>query len=314
MADLTTRRLVALLGYLKPNTTMDIADLAERVGTDAASLASDLMTLALCGVPPFYPGDCMPLIVEDGRVTVFGELPALAGAVRLSAGEAAALASALQAAGFPADDDLTSRLLAASATRAFDAAELEHTIRTLHAEHSGEVYRTIAAALADHEVLLIEHVRSGSDETSVREVEPVSLFAERGAWYLTAWCRSAGDWRTFRVDRVRSAKGTGERFDPRRMPEGEAGAAAALRAFASDGLPTATLRFAPTERFDEREWPGGRVAETGDDGTVLVEVPYAGNDWLARRVVARLGTVEAVAPAEMRARVAELARQELSQL
>lgn len=314
MADVAARRLVALLGYLKPGATIEIADLAARTGVSAASLASDLMTLAMCGVPPFYPGDCMPLIVEDGKVHVFGELPALSGAVRLSPGEAAALATALQAAGFPAGDDLTSRLLEASAARAFDAAALEHSIRTLHAEHASDVYRVLATALAEHTVVTVDHLRSGTDEITSRDIEPASIFAERGAWYVSAWCRSAGGWRTFRLDRIRSAKATGERAPgPSARPQAPA-TVAGPHAFAADGLPIATLRFAPDEPFDEREWPGGRVASTEADGSLVAEVPYAGNSWVARRVVARLGAVEVVAPTELRSAVAAMAREELARL
>jgi hypothetical protein len=43
-------------------------------------------------------------------------------------------------------------------------------------------------------------------------------------------------------------------------------------------------------------------------------VPFAGTDWIARRVVARLGNVEALEPAEVRSAVGVLARTELARL
>lgn len=310
MADTTARRLIALLGRLTPDSTLRISDLAEQIGVTEAQLAADLLTLATCGVAPYQPGDLMPLIVEDGIVHVFGELPAVPGGVRLSAAEARALAGALQAAGFPADDELTLRLLDASASVHFDATEIEHTVRTATAVHAGDVYLTLSASMETCEVVRIEYLKSGADEGSSREIEPVSLFAERSAWYVTAWCRKSGAWRTFRLDRIRAAGLTGERFDPSRRADTPSGGTA----IRLDGLPVATLRFEPGADFTEREWPGGRVTATGDDGTLTVSLPFGGTDWIARRVVARLGEVEAVAPDEVRAAVRELAASERERL
>jgi hypothetical protein len=43
------------------------------------------------------------------------------------------------------------------------------------------------------------------------------------------------------------------------------------------------------------------------DGSTIAEVPFAGTAWLGRRVVARLGSVEVIGPAEARTVVAEMA-------
>ncbi len=298
----TARRLVALVGHLKKGAVLRISDLAEEVGVSEAVLASDLETLSVCGVAPYYPDDYIPLVIQNGLVYVSGEVPALRGPVRLGAGESRALASALQAAGFTADDELTARLMAAAAPADFDAEELERTIRSATATHQSETYGALARGIQGNGVVRIEYVRAGTEESSCREVEPATLFAERGAWYLTAWCRSSDDWRTFRVDRIRSAGLTGDVFTPRE------GAPSGAEAFRSEGLPAATLRFTDGERFDEREWPGGRVTSTSDAETIA-EVPYGGTEWIARRVVARLGRVEVVEPQSVRAAVRELAAQ-----
>ena len=151
----------------------------------------------------------------------------------------------------------------------------------------------------------LEYLKAGGEESSIRDTEPVALFAERGAWYLTAWCRTAGDWRTFRVDRIRSATVTEERFVARTRETDIPGSA-----FSTRDLPCATLRFSAGEQFTEREWPGATVVEEHAGGELVVDVPYAGTDWIARRVVARLGAVEALGPAEVRSAVRTLAAAE----
>lgn len=298
-----TRRIVALLGMLKPDTRIAISELAAAVGASEAELASDLETLSMCGVAPYDPGCLVPLFVDEGFVEVYGELPANLGSVRLSQAEASAVAEALQAAGFSADDELTARLLAAAASAHFDAAELERTIRTAAASHAGEVYAALAQASANGAIVRIEYSSGGTGAPHAREVEPAALFLERDAWYLVAWCRSAGAWRTFRLDRIVSAGLTGETFEP-----GEHGPVPDSRvAFDTSGLPTARLRFAADEPFHEREWPGSKLVAEDADGSAEAEVPYAGTAWIARRVVSRLGRVEAVAPEEVREAVSDLA-------
>lgn len=295
------RRLVALLGRLRRDTRFNINDLASELGTTADELASDLESLSMCGVFPYDPWGMVPLILEGDEVVVFGEMPAVTGAIRLSAAEASALASALQTAGFTADDPLTGRLLQASAA-SFDAEKLEHTLRSAIATHEVGVYETIANAVREHRVVEIEHVSGARGEAACRRVEPLRLFAERGAWYVSAWCHKAGDRRTFRVDRILAAHVTGAHFDPTLR-----GAAQdAADAFSAEGLPVARLRFAPGEDFSDRDWPGATATEQAD-GSMVADVPYAGTAWIARRVVSRLGAVTVEEPREVREAVAQLA-------
>jgi proteasome accessory factor C len=301
------RRLIALLGRLREGTRVPLAVLAAELGSTPAALATDLETLSVCGIAPYTPMELVPVFVDDGVVEVWGAMPAMRGPVRLSPAEAAALAAALGAAGFPADDPLSAKLLEA-ASAAFDAEELARTLRTESTPHESATFEALAAGISAHEVLAIAYQREGAEEPTLRRVEPLQLFADRGVWYLSAWCRKAGAFRTFRIDRVRAVEPTGEQFDPQARGD----ASLAPFAFASDGLPMARLRFARGEEFSEREWPGARVAETRADGELVVDVPYAGTDWIARRVMARLGGVEAVSPAVVRDAVATLAREELA--
>jgi len=302
------RRLIALLGRLEAGSRISLAALAAELDTTSADLATDLETLSVCGIAPYSPMELVPVMVEGDVVEVWGSIPAMRGPVRLSPAEAGALAAALSAAGFAADDPLSAKLLTASSA-AFDAEELARTLRTGTATHDSATFEALAAGIAEHEVLAIAYQREGAAAPGVRTIEPLQLFADRGAWYLSAWCRKAGGYRTFRVDRIRGVGPTGEQFD-----SAQRGDALTLEAFSPEGLPLARLRFAATEELSEREWPGARLAEENADGSLLVDVPFAGTDWIARRVVARLGAVEALAPEVVRAAVLTLAREELARL
>jgi predicted DNA-binding transcriptional regulator YafY len=226
------------------------------------------------------------------------------GPVRLSLAEAEALSAALSAAGFSADDPLNVKLAAASSA-SLDARELARTLHTETAKHDVGVFEALAAATRDHEAVVLDYQRDGASFPHERTVEPLQLLADRGAWYLSAWCREADDFRTFRIDRIRGIRQTGERFDPGARGISGLGSAA----FLAEGLPVARLRFAVADDYVEREWPGSRLVERSAQGAGLVDVPFAGTDWIARRVVARLGQVEVVEPQSVRQAVAELARE-----
>jgi len=302
----SARRLIALLGQLTPGMSVPVKGLAESLGTTEAQLADDLGTLCVCGIAPYGPDQMLDVFVEDGMLEVYTALPAVRGPISLSPSEAQALAAALAAAGFSARDPLARRLLDAAAS-SFDGEALEQTLRTTIATHESTVFEILAAAALGREAVSISYQSEGTAEPSDRIIEPQQLFAERGAWYVAAWCRTADGIRTFRVDRVRKATATGEHFDRVTVVERDA----APTAFAPEGLPVARLRFAAVEAFVSRDWPGGHVVSAEEDGTTIADVPFSGTEWIARRVTGRLGRVEALAPVHVRDAVATAARAEL---
>lgn len=294
------RRLLALLPALRAGETLLVADLAARVGATVAETAADLTTLGFCGIPPFTPDDLIELDISDGEVRVFLGPPALERPLRLSPREARAVATALQSAGAGPDDPLVARLIAASGTTGPD--ELARTVRAAVGPGGvTHVYRVVAGALERREKVLLTHLGGGRETCTRRLVHPHRLFNERGAWYLAGFCEHAGEERTFRLDRVGEAEATGE---PVTVPESPADLGASPDFI---GLPVAEVMFAPGADLDPRDWPG-TTFDRQDDGSVLAHVPTASAEWLARRVVARLGEAEVLSPPEVRATVADLAR------
>ena len=290
--------MIAILHLLERDTELSLNAIAETIGATPAETAADLEMLSCCGIGEFSDA-LVPLYVEDDEstVVVFGDLPSLDRAVRLSCAESQALVAALQAAGYPDDDPMTVKLLEAAAPQ-IDPEMLSQVVRTA-ASPAGEVLRTVSLALEQKRRLEIVYHGVGRDEARRRVVEPMELLSDRGSWYLEAFCLEAASLRTFRVDRIREARMLEEPVSERELtPAGTA--------FAVAGLPMATVRLEPGEAVSDREWPGVRVIETSPDGGVTVEVPYSGTGWIARQVAARLGRAEVVDPAEVREAVVKL--------
>jgi predicted DNA-binding transcriptional regulator YafY len=70
----------------------------------------------------------------------------------------------------------------------------------------------ILEGLSGKSVLEMEYLSFEKEELTVRKIEPVGIYFSFGQWYLIAWCRLREAYRTFRVDRAKSVKPTGEIF------------------------------------------------------------------------------------------------------
>jgi predicted DNA-binding transcriptional regulator YafY len=81
-------------------------------------------------------------------------------------------------------------------------------------EVNAEVLSDLGAAAGAHRRVRITHRAPGGGETT-RNVDPYGVVFHGGKWYLVGYDHLRVDLRTFRVDRIRSAVATGERFPPR---------------------------------------------------------------------------------------------------
>ena len=83
---------------------------------------------------------------------------------------------------------------------------------------SGQKYlTTIMEAMLENAVLTIEYRKYLSAETDIRTIRPYALKEFQKRWYTVAYSESAGDLRTFALDRIAGIRRTGERF---KMPAG----------------------------------------------------------------------------------------------
>jgi len=298
--------MLALLPYLRAHEPVSLNALAAATGATPRQVAEDLTLLTFCGVPPFSPYDMVDLMIDGDTVEVYMAPPALERPVRLSPAETRALVAALETAGHEPDDPLVTKLLA-SVSAPLDAEALMAVVRAGSAAGIRDTYETLAEALEAAAAVEIDYFTASSGLHSTRIVHPHSLRNERGAWYLSAFCRSAGEVRTFRVDRIRSARPTGEHFEkPAPPPPGSVAPRGA-------DLPSATLLLRAGAPFrEERDWPGATFAERAN-GDIEASVPYSSPSWVARRVAAGLGAIEVLGPDEVRQAVCETAGAALRQ-
>jgi proteasome accessory factor C len=161
-----------------------------------------------------------------------------------------------------------------------------------------EIAAVVSRAIAARRLLSFEYYKENEDEFTTRVVEPYALINGREGWYLASFDPSRGDVRHFRLDRIKSATVTDDTFDPR--PDVDP--AADVDGWPRTGEVPASRRARVWISPERARWAREErtvVAEL-DDGSVIVELGFAGVDWLAREVLKEAGDAVVLEPDDAR--------------
>jgi proteasome accessory factor BC len=157
-----------------------------------------------------------------------------------------------------------------------------------------DLVSTFSDAIRDRRLVEIEYMKEGEKQPTTRVVEPYQLERELPNWYLHAFDRGSEASRSFRLDRIRSAKKLRERFE--RRPEFDP------QRFG--GTQTVRIWYSP----QVARWEVERGATPLADGSAVQEKP-AGVDWLVAEILSYRGEAAVLEPAELRKRVATRAKE-----
>jgi predicted DNA-binding transcriptional regulator YafY len=154
--------------------------------------------------------------------------------------------------------------------------------------------RTLSEAAEKRRVVELEYLKEGEESPSLRRVEPYTIERELPVWRVHTWDRTVDGARTFRLDRMRSARITDESFDPR------------------DGFDPSYLRNPRVARLlhstTVARWKIERGARSLTDGSAIADVPYKTEEWLISEVFADGGETIVLGPQRVRDVVAKRAR------
>ncbi len=164
----------------------------------------------------------------------------------------------------------------------------------------------LSSAIAERRLLWFEYYKENEDEFSTRLVEPYALINGREGWYLASFDRSRKSVRHFRLDRIKSATVTDESFEPR--PEIDP--AADVDGWPRTGEVPASRRALVWISPERARWAreDRTVVAESADGAVVVELSFAGLDWLVREVLKEAGDAVVLEPQDARALVRESAQ------
>jgi proteasome accessory factor BC len=299
-------RLVTLASVLieagRRGELLDAAELCERLQISDRELREDIDVL---NVVSFGGGTYVLYaeVLDDGTVEVDPEPYAdnFARPARLLPVEAKALVAAIDLIG----EHLPEGSLTSAREKIVAALGEDPTERGLQVADTGgddsAIARVVSAAISGSRLLRLDYYKPNEDEFVQRTVEPYALMNGREGWYVASFDPARDDVRHFRLDRIRNAELTEERFT--RRPEVDP--AADVDGWPRTGEVTAS-RIARVWVSPERaRWAREerRVHRELADGSVIVELPFKGVDWLVREVLAEGGDAAVLEPGDARAAV-----------
>jgi proteasome accessory factor C len=247
-----------------------------------------------------FGGGCYTVYAElrDGSVHVDKELwgDTFRAAPRLTPLEARAIRLALEYVGpmIAADAHTPLSRVRKKLEETFGQFELAQTPEPHVVTEEVDLVSRLARGMRERRLVEIEYQKEVDSEPSTRLVEPYSLERQLPNWYVHTWDRTSDGARSFRLDRMRSAKLTRERFEAR------------------EGFEPTRLRDARTAKLlfdpDIARWAIERGGRLLTDGSAVRDVPVGSDEWLESEVLSLRGEAILLEPSELRHAIAARAK------
>ncbi len=161
-----------------------------------------------------------------------------------------------------------------------------------------DVARRISKAIAQRKLIELEYYKENEDELTSRTVEPYALTNGREGWYVASFDPARDGVRHFRLDRIKEVSITGQKFKPRPEVDPAAEVDGWLRTGEVPASAMARVWVSPERARWARE--ARRVVGECRDGAVIVELSFAGVDWLVREVLKEAGDAAVIEPEDAR--------------
>jgi predicted DNA-binding transcriptional regulator YafY len=279
---------------------VSIAEVRERLQLSEEELREDLSVL---NVVNFGGGSYVlyaEIMEEEGQIEVDPEpysdnfdRPA-----RLLPVEAKALVAAIDLIG----EHIPEGSLASARNKivaALGEDPMEQGLQVAHATtNDSEVARVVSRAIVERKLIELDYYKENEDEFSLRRVEPYALTNGREGWYVATFDPEKHAMRHFRLDRIRRAEVTEETFEQRAEVDPAAEVDGWLRTGEVQASRTALLWVSPERARWVREQR--RVVQERSDGSIVVELSFAGTDWLVREVLKEAGDAAVLEPEDAR--------------
>jgi proteasome accessory factor C len=182
----------------------------------------------------------------------------------------------------------------------FGQFELSQTPEPQVGLEEEDLVKTLSQAIRERKLVEIEYQKEGEETWSQRTVEPYALERALPNWRVHTWDRTRDAERSFRLDRMRTAKLTTNSFEPR------------------EGFDPHEFRDARVARIlyspDLARWQVERGGTLLRDGSALREVRVGSEEWLVAEVVSQRGEAVVLEPTELRPTVARRAKELAAEL
>jgi proteasome accessory factor C len=284
-----------MLPYAIHHPGVSVDELARKFHTSRRDLIEDLKLLFMCGLPGYGPGDLIDVSYEDDRVYV-RMADYFAAPLRLTPAEAIALyagSAAIAALPEMAEADALRRALAKLGRALGASAEKDPGIEVQLAAGSIDHLKGLQRALETGRQVHLEYLSASTGELTSRTVDPWSLVATVGHWYLIGWDHLRDDERMFRTDRLKSVEVL---ESPATVPE-DFDASAYQGAFVGrTGQRSFTIEISPTAAAWFEDYYPVTASQELDDGWKRLELQMSDPRWAASLILQLGEHVRAIGP------------------
>jgi proteasome accessory factor C len=273
------------------------ADLVERFHIPPEELEEHLSLLNLVN----FGGGCYAVYAElrDDTVRVDKELfgDTFRAPPRLTPLEARAIRLALEFVGpmIAADARTPLDRVRAKLEETFGEFELVQTPEPHVQRAEEDLVTTLSRGAIERRLVEIDYLKEGEEEISPHLVEPYSLERRLPYWYIHTWDRTWEGERSFRLDRMRSARLQRGHFEPR------------------EGFDPHEFRDARPARiwYSKKiaRWEVEKGASPLADGSAVAEKPVGSPEWLVGEILSYRGEAVVLEPTELRRAVAQRAKE-----
>jgi predicted DNA-binding transcriptional regulator YafY len=293
-------RLLSIVVLLLGREKVRAEDLARRFEVTARTIYRDLDAINASGIPVVaYPGPGGGFAIDPGytidrRLLGFDDIKAIVSALKgvNAALEDKAIGSALEKI-----ESLGPRERAAEFLE--DRVVIDLFPWGRREEERGLV-RLLEPAIAERRLASFSYSSYGS-RSERRVVEPMTLVFKSYAWYLWGFCRLRGDYRLFKVSRMRSLSVGLERFKRR------SGSYSRETEMPAPPLVDIVLRVERSRAAEAWEWFGLAEAEPEEGGTLRIVFRVPGGDWVVKTLLGFGPGVEVLEPESVRSACREAA-------
>jgi len=193
------------------------------------------------------------------------------------------------------------------------ADEIRQRVRIMPAQNRPappKWFEVIGNALVKRLRLEIDYFTRTRDERSRRVVSPQRLVHYRNAWYVDAWCHQANAMRVFALDAIEHARALDRKALEISQAEVDRAIGTAYGIFRGRERRWALLLFTKdAARWVRSEiWHPKQQGRDLDDGRYELKLPYSESPELEMDILRHGEQVEVVAPAALRAKVAQRLR------
>ena len=301
--------LQSLLAYLLDRAgdageaVVPAKELSERFHIPEGELEEHLSLLNLVN----FGGGCYAIYaqLENGQVRVDKELfgDTFRAPPRLTPLEARAIRLALEFVGpmIAADARTPLDRVRKKLEETFGEFDLAQTPEPHVGGAEEDLVATLTQGIRDRRLVQLDYLKEGEESTSEHLVEPYSIERRLPYWYVHTWDRTREAERSFRLDRMRSARVLDEAFEAR------------------EGFEPRGLRDArPVQIWYSPEVARWRLergtARALEDGAAVEEVAVGGEEWLIGEILSLRGEAVVREPPDLRQRIARRARELQSEL